>query len=107
VMGKMEGTMVVDKKQHRIQTMKGSLIEDINIGFGILGRLKRGGTFNVERRQVAPGLWQITQTHVHIDGRALFFKTIGQQEDEVKSEFTQIPAGTTLEQAVGMLAAEK
>jgi hypothetical protein len=107
VMGKMEGTMLVDKKQHRIQTMKGSLIEDINIGFGILGRLKRGGTFNVERRQVAPGLWQITQTHVHIDGRALFFKTIGQQEDEVKSEFTQIPAGTTLEQAVGMLAAEK
>jgi len=105
VMGKMQGTLVVDKKQHRIQTMKGMLSEDINIGFGLLGRLKRGGTFNVERRQVAPGLWQITQTHVHIDGRALFFKTIGEQQDEVKSEFIQIPAGTTLEQAMGMLTA--
>jgi len=105
VMGKMQGTLVVDKKQHRIQTMKGRLSEDINIGFGILGRLKQGGTFNVERRQVAPGLWQITQTHVHIDGRALFFKTIGQQQDEVKSEFTQVPAGTTLQQAMEMLAA--
>lgn len=103
VMGKMEGTMIVDKKQHRIRTMKGALSDDINIGFGIFGRLERGGTFDVERRQVAPGLWQITQTHVHIEGRALFFKTIGQQEDEVKSEFTQIPAGTTLEQAVAML----
>jgi hypothetical protein len=40
---------------------------------------------------------------VHIEGRALFFKTIGQQQDEVKSDFTQVPAGTTLEQAVGML----
>jgi hypothetical protein len=103
VMGRMEGTLIVDKKQHRIQTMKGALSEDINIGWGILGRLRRGGTFNVERRQVAPGLWQITATHVHIEGRALFFKTIGQQQDEVKSDFTQVPAGTTLEQAVGML----
>lgn len=103
VMGEMEGTLIVDKKQHRIQTMKGALSEDINIGWGILGKLHRGGTFNVERRQVAPGLWQITATHVHIEGRALFFKTIGQQQDEVKSDFTQVPAGTTLEQAVGML----
>src|SRR3954471_23177607 len=31
VMGKMQGTLVVDKKQHRIQTMKGMLSEDINI----------------------------------------------------------------------------
>jgi hypothetical protein len=40
---------------------------------------------------------------VHISGHALFFKTIGQQEDEVKSDFTLVPPGTTLEQAVGML----
>jgi hypothetical protein len=103
VMGEMEGTLVVDKKQHRIVSMRGRLSEDINIGFGILGRLRQGGTFNVERRQIAPGLWQITQTHVHIEGRALFFKTIGQQEDEVKTDFTPVPAGTTLEQAVGLL----
>ena len=65
---------------------------------------KAGGTFDVERRQVAPGLWQITETHVHIRGRALFFKTIGEQEDEVKTDFTPVPPGTTLEQAVGLLA---
>lgn len=103
VMGEMAGTLIVDKTQHRIHTMKGALSEDVNIGFGILGKLRQGGTFNIERRQVAPGLWQITQTHVHIEGRALFFKTIGQQQDEVKSDFTPVPEGTTLEQAVGML----
>ncbi|MGD0797858.1 MAG: hypothetical protein ABR910_09060 [Acidobacteriaceae bacterium] len=103
VMGEMAGTLVVDKRQHRIQTMKGALSEDVNIGFGILGRLRRGGTFNVERRQVAPNLWQITETHVHIEGRALFFKTIGQQQDEVKFDFALVPPGTTLEQAVVML----
>jgi hypothetical protein len=103
VMGEMQGTLIVDKAQHRIKTMKGELSEDVYIGYGILGKLRKAGTFNIERRQVAPGLWQITETHVHIDGKALFFKTIGQQQDEVKSNFTAVPTGTTLEQAVGLL----
>ena len=103
VMGSMIGTLVVDKGQHRIRTMKGTLGDDVNIGYGLLGRLRKGGTFNVERRQIAPGLWQITETHVHIDGRALLFKTIGQQQDEVKTNFVQVPPGTTLEQAATLL----
>jgi len=72
----------------------------VTIGWGLLGRLHEGGTFRVERREVKPGLWQITETHVHIVGRALFFKNIGQQQDEVQTEFTQAPDATTLEQAV-------
>lgn len=100
VMGQMGGEMVIDKRQHRIVTLRGHLTEDVTIGFGLLGRLKQGGTFQVERREVKPGFWQITETHVHIDGRALLFKTIGQQQDEVQTEFEQVPKGTTLEQAV-------
>lgn len=103
VMGTMAGTLVVDKKQHRIRTFKGSLQNDITIGFGFLARLKQGGTFDIERRQLAPGLWQIVETHVHIDGRALFFHSIGEQQDEVKFDFSQVPPGTTLQQAVGLL----
>ena len=56
----------------------------------------------MERREVAPGLWQITETHVHIEGKALFFKKIGQQQDEVQTDFTLVPEGTTLEQAAEM-----
>ena len=64
VMGEMAGTLVVDRKQHRIRSMKGALSEDVNIGFGILGKLRQGGTFNVERRQLAPGLWPVSYTHL-------------------------------------------
>jgi hypothetical protein len=102
VLGRMAGKLVVDKKQHRIVTMSGRLTEDVTIGWGLLGRLRGGGTFQVERREVAPGLWQITETHVHIEGKALFFKSIGQQQDEVQTEFTQVPGGTTLEKAAEM-----
>ena len=105
VMGSMTGTMIVTNPDHRIRMFKGRLDNDVTIGFGFLARIKTGSNFDIERREVAPGVWQITETHVHVSGHALFFKTIGQQEDEVKSDFALVPLGTTLEQAVGMLLA--
>jgi hypothetical protein len=99
VLGQMAGKLVVNKGQNRIVTISGKLTQDVTFGWGLLGRLREGGTFRVERRQVVPGLWQITETHVHIAGKALFFKNIGQEQDEVQTEFTQVPHGTTLEQA--------
>lgn len=102
VLSAMAGDLVVDKKQHRIKTINGKLTQDVTFGWGLLGRLKQGGTFRVERRELKPGLWQITETHVHIVGKALFFKNIGEQQDEVQTDFTQVPAGATLEQAAEM-----
>ena len=103
VMSAMTGTLVVSKPAHRIKTFTGRLMNDVTIGFGFLARIKAGSTFDVERREIAPGLWQITETHVHINGHALFFKTIGQQQDEINTDFTQVPPETTLEQAAAML----
>lgn len=102
VLGAMEGQMVVDRAAHRIVILSGRLMRDVTFGWGILGRMHEGGTFRVERRQVAPGLWQIVETHVHIEGKVLFFKSISEQQDEIQTEFTRVPQGTTLEQAVEM-----
>ncbi len=85
VLGTMAGEMVVARGGNRIKTLRGTLTQDVRIGFGILGKLEKGGVFDVERRELAPGRWQITETHVHIGGHALLFKSIGEQEDEVKT----------------------
>ena len=105
VLSAMMGDLVVDKKQHRIAIIRGTLAHDVEFGYGLFGKLKQGGSFNVERRQLAPGVWQITDTHVHIDGRALLFKTIGQQTDEVKTSFQPLPPTTTLAEAAKILNA--
>ncbi len=107
VFAAMEGDMAVDNQQHRIASLKGRLIHDVKIAGGWLGSLYAGGTFDVERRQTGQGIWQITETHVHINGHALIFKTISEQEDEVKTAFKQLPANTSLEQAEGQLLGEK
>lgn len=87
VMGQMAGEMVIAKDGNRIRTLRGALTEDVNIGWGLLGKLNEGGTFDVERRPIDGAHWQITETHVHIGGHALLFKTIGQQEDEEKTQW--------------------
>ena len=104
VMGTMAGELIIAKSDNRIRTLRGALSDDVRIGFGILGKLRHGGTFDVERREIAPHIWQITETHVHIEGRALLFKTIGTQEDEVKTELKPSTA-KTLEEAAKQLGA--
>ena len=106
VLSSMAGQIVIAKGDDRIRTIKGALVDDVKFGYGLFGRLKKGGTFQVERREVVPHHWQVTESHVHLDGRALFFKTIGSQEDESKTEFKPSPA-LTLKQAFTILEPAK
>jgi hypothetical protein len=99
VFAAMAGEMTVDNTQHRIVSLKGRMIHDVKFFYGLLGSLQAGGTFDVERRQLAPGIWQITETHVHITGHALIFKSISEQEDDVKSKFKELHGTVSLESA--------
>ena len=94
-----EGDMIVTKEEHRIVTIKGRMIRGVKFAGGLFGGLDPGGTFDVERRQTAPGEWQITETHVHIHGHLLFFKTISEQEDDEKTKFKQLPEDLSFQQA--------
>jgi hypothetical protein len=103
VFAAMEGVMVVNTEQKRIKQLKGALTRDVNFGYGLLGKLDKGGTFEIERTEVAPGVWDITTTHIHIQGHALIFKSIGEQQDEVTSHYHPTPPSLTLAQAAKML----
>jgi hypothetical protein len=106
VFSAMEGDMTVENSQHRIQELKGTMIHNVDFGWGLLGRLEKGGSFSVERREVGPGIWDITETHVHIQGHALIFKSISEQEDDEKTSFTREPGDVTFEQAESAVMAK-
>jgi hypothetical protein len=103
VLAAMSGTMVVQADQMRIEDLFGRLDQPVEFAWGLLGHLNAGGTFHVIRSQIGPHEWQITQTHVHISGHILFFKNIGDQEDEVTSDYHPVPSGVDLEKAAEML----
>lgn len=103
VFAAMAGVMVVNNRQKRIQELKGMLTRDVNFGYGLLGKLQKGGTFQIERQQIAPNVWNITATHIHIQGHALIFKSIGEQQDEVTSHYHPTPQSLNLAAAAQML----
>jgi hypothetical protein len=98
------GELIADNRQHRIRSVHGTLIHDVTFGGGLLGRLKQGGSFDIEQRQVAPSLWQLTLIHIHLDGSALLFKSISFQEDDDRSRFTKQPDNVTLDQAAAAVS---
>lgn len=105
VMSAMTGEMGIARADNRIRTLRGALTYDIKIGYGLFGRLKQGGTFDIERREIGPHIWQITESRVHIDGKALLFKTIGQQEDDIKTDWKPSTAHS-LEEAAHQLGVD-
>ena len=103
VFAAMKGTMVVNTKQKRIKSLKGTLIRNVDFGWGLLGKLEKGGTFNVERQEIGPHVWEITVTHIHMRGHALVFKNISEQQDEETTDYKPTPKSITLAEAAKML----
>lgn len=99
----MAGDMFIDKKSERLAGLSGTLESNVKFGFGILGRLQKGGTFEVRQKEVAPGHWELTLLDVHISGKALFFKSIEEQQHETRTEYHEVPDDLTPQDAVAIL----
>jgi len=99
----MVGSLLVDPESKRLVAIKGQLGKDVDFGLGLLGRLRRGGSFQVRREEVGKGVWQTTLLDVNIHGRAIFFRTINARQHEVTDNFKRVPSNLTVAQAASML----
>ena len=99
----MAGTILVDSQQKRLAHLNGRLIENVNFGFGILGRIAKGGTFEIERTQVSSSHWKTQLIDIQVLGRMLLFKTISKQQHETRSEFEPVSKDLNLRQAEQLL----
>jgi hypothetical protein len=102
----MEGGIWIDTKQNRLARIEGHLTQEVKFGGGLLGHLDPGGEFRIKQSEVGPGHWEITAMHINMRGKALFFKTIGVQQDETRSDFQRVPDDLTPVQAAARLHAQ-
>lgn len=102
----MDGSLWVDDKENRLAEIVGRLTNGVKFLGGWLGHLDKGGTFDVKQEPVAPGYWELTVLNVHMSGRALFFKTISQQQQYSREDFKRVPDNLSLAQADQMLRQE-
>ena len=101
----MSGEIWIDARNKRLARLDGHLEENVDFGYGILGRLYKGGWFRLQRTQVSSTDWKTERLEIHMNGRALFLKTISRETSEVRGGFAPVPAGLTLAQGVKLLAA--
>ncbi|MGH9528453.1 MAG: hypothetical protein ACRD2S_00875, partial [Terriglobales bacterium] len=99
----LQGTMLIDTKQHRIAKIDGTLVKEVGFGWGILGHLDRGGHFIVQQGDMGGGHWEVTRMDLSFTGKALFFKTLNIKAKEVYTDFHPAPPDLTFAQGVDLL----
>ena len=99
----MAGQVLIDPRQKRLAEMSGILTSEVKFFWGLLGHLNKGGTFHVKQVDLGSGHWRLSMLNVNMHGVALFFETIGVQEDERYENYRPNPAGMTLKQAVAQV----
>jgi len=93
----MTGYLDVDATAMRVLRLDGTLSRDVNIGWGIIGRLDKGGRFVIEQADVLSGHWDQVAMDLRVNGAALIFKSIRVDEHDTQYDFRPVPSMTVAE----------
>jgi hypothetical protein len=97
------GTLVVNQRLKRMIDMKGQMLERVDFGYGFLGYIDKGGTFEIRRAQVTETRWKTSLVEVHIQGRVLLFHNVTKDQREARTDFRPVPHDITLSAAKQLL----
>jgi hypothetical protein len=103
----MSGVILIDLNEKRMARFSGTLTQQVDFGFGVIGQLKKGGTIEVNRIRLSPGIWKTNSSKIDINGRIALFKTISKQQDETHSEFKRVAPDTNIPQALQQIASSR
>src|SRR5579885_3152331 len=99
----MAGELWIDKTQERMVRLDAHLIADVEFGWGILGRLYKGGSILVEQADVGDHHWETIHLKLSLTGKALMIKPLSFQTTEDASHFEPVPPEMGYQNAIKML----
>ncbi len=102
----MEGTVWIDVTQGRIIRIEGKLVKDVSFGWGIFGKLYKGGKYEIAQTEISHGVWRITTLNVDVKGRVFVFGSFKFFRKESNSHLSSTPASMTYRHAIEILLAE-
>jgi hypothetical protein len=101
----LTGEISIQTQSKRLLKIDAHIVSEIDFGFGILGRIEKGGTFQIRREQVSENRWKTSLVDVHVSGHIIFFKNISKDQHEVRAVFKLMPPKTSVQDAVTLLNA--
>jgi hypothetical protein len=99
----LSGQIWIQPQQKRLAKVDAHILNEIDFGYGLLGRIEKGGRFQIARDPVAESRWKTTMLNVHISGRVVFFKSINRDQDVKRSDFRPMPSNASVKDAVTLL----
>jgi hypothetical protein len=99
----MQGDMIIDRTAMRIAKIDGTLFKDVDFGWGILGKLYKGGKFRIVQRDVGGGHWEEVEETLQFYGKILMVKSLTIWSSETMTDFRPIPSNLTTAQALDLL----
>jgi hypothetical protein len=100
----MVGEVWIDPAAERVARLEGHLQQDTDYGWGILGKLDKGGWIVLEQASVGGGQWRIARFQMKMNLRILFKNKIFDTTQEM-TQYAPVPANLDYRQAIQMLRA--
>ena len=105
----MVGEAWIDQRQQRIVKIDAHLIKDVNFGWGVLGRLYRGGSMLEENEDVGgqdAHHWESSLLRLRLKGKILMVKSVDFSTSQISTDFHAVPSTIGYQKAVRMLLDE-
>jgi len=99
----MAGEVWIDQAQERLTRLDARFIADVDFGFGILGKINKGGTLQLEQTDVGGHDWELTTLKLNVTGKALILHSLQFQVAEEASHFSPVPPDLTYRDAIQLL----
>jgi hypothetical protein len=96
----LDGIVFIDLLDKRIARLSGSLGTRVEFGYGVIGHVEQGGTTDITRVHLSPGIWKTSAEKIDINGRFVILKTINKHQDESRTGFQPVSPDTTFAQAL-------
>jgi hypothetical protein len=99
----MVGELWVDQSQLRLAKIDAHLISDVNFGWGVLGRLYKGGSILVQNADVGLHHWETIHMKLNLQGKLLMLKSVDYSTTEDFSDFKIQPEELGYQEAIRLL----
>jgi hypothetical protein len=99
----MVGELWVDQAQLRLVKVDAHLVSDVNFGWGVLGKLYKGGSILVENADVGLHHWETTHMKLQLQGKIMMMKSVDFSTTEDYSNFQMMPQELSYQEAIRLL----
>lgn len=99
----LAGEVWIDQEQERLTRLDAHVVANVDFGWGLLGKLDKGGTILLEQSDIGGRDWEATGMKLNLTGKALLVKSLNIEITEQASHFSKVPPDVDYRKAIQLL----